>query len=118
MLWNPPRDLQGSAAMHAEIAGKREEIIALCRRYGVTRLEIFGSAARGEDFDPAASDVDFLVTFGPRARTDFAAFLDFREALEALLGRSVHLVERPAVEASRNYIRRRNILAGAETLYG
>jgi predicted nucleotidyltransferase len=104
--------------MHAEIAAKREAIAELCRRYGVARLEIFGSAARGVDFEPLASDVDFLVTFVPRARADLAVFLDLREALEALLGRSVDLVERPAVEASRNYIRRRNILAAAETLYG
>lgn len=31
------------------------------------RLEVFGSAARGDGFDPTASDADFFVTFGPRA---------------------------------------------------
>jgi len=44
--------------------------------------------------------------------------VDFKEALEALLGRPVDLVEREAVEASRNYIRRRRILTEAETVYG
>jgi predicted nucleotidyltransferase len=38
--------------------------------------------------------------------------------LQALLGRSVDLVEREAVEASCNYIRRRRILAEAEAVYG
>jgi len=104
--------------MHAEIAARQDELRVPCRHFGVVRLEVFGSAARGTDFDPAASDVDFLVTFGPGALADLAGFLDFSEALEALLGRSVDLVERPAVEASRNYIRRRSILAGAETVYG
>lgn len=103
-------------AMHAAIAGKREDLMALCRRHGVTRLDVFGSAARGKDFDAAVSDVDFLVEFGPRGNS-LARFLDFREALEALLARSVDLVDRKAIEASRNYIRRRHILTGAEAIY-
>src|SRR5262245_10742313 len=40
----------------------REQIAALCRQYGVRRLELFGSAARG-DFDSQASDLDFMVEF-------------------------------------------------------
>jgi predicted nucleotidyltransferase len=104
--------------MHADIADKRRDLMALCRRFGVARLEVFGSASRGADFNPERSDVDFLVTFMPAARNDLAAFADFKEALEALLGRSVDLVEREAVEASRNYIRRRRIFAEAEMVYG
>ena len=46
--------------MHAAIADKREELMDLCRLHGVTRLEVFGSAARGADFDPKSSDADFL----------------------------------------------------------
>jgi uncharacterized protein len=41
-----------------------EEIVALCREYGVARLEVFGSAATGA-FDPGRSDVDFLVEYAP-----------------------------------------------------
>jgi uncharacterized protein len=104
--------------MHADIAERRQDLIALSRRFGVVRLEVFGSAARGADFNPLRSDADFLVTFSPEARNDLAAFADLKEALEALLGRSVDLVEREAVEASRNYIRRRRILAEAESVYG
>lgn len=104
--------------MHADIAEKRHELTALCRRHRVVRLEVFGSAARGEAFDPTRSDVDFLVTFSPAARDDLGAFADFKEALERLFGRRVDLVEREAVEASRNFIRRRRILAEAETVHG
>ena len=103
--------------MHKGIAEKRDALIALCRRFGVVRLEVFGSAARGLDFDPRRSDADFLVTFAPEVRDDLAVFADFQAALEALLGRPVDLVERPAIEASRNYIRRRRILAEAEAVY-
>ncbi len=104
--------------MHSEIARHRAAIGELCRRYHVARLEIFGSAARGADFDPARSDVDFLVTFQPEARFDMAAYVDLTEALAALLGRPVDLIDRPAIEESRNWIRRGRILAEAETVYG
>ncbi len=102
--------------MHSSLIARTEAIAALCRKYGVVRLEVFGSAARGHDFDPAHSDADFLVDFGEQS-IGMGAFLDFKEALEALLGRSVDLVERGSVEESRNYIRRRSILADAETIY-
>jgi hypothetical protein len=104
--------------MHTDIAERRSELAALCRRHGVARLEIFGSAARGADFDASRSDADFLVTFAPARRNDLGAFADFKDALESLLGLPVDLVEREAVEASRNFIRRRRILAEAEPVHG
>jgi predicted nucleotidyltransferase len=45
-----------------EMALHREELRVLCRRFHVRRLDLFGSAARG-DFDPERSDVDLLVEF-------------------------------------------------------
>ena len=48
--------------MIAEISSHREELRELRRRFHVRRLELFGSAA-GDDFDPARSDLDFLVEF-------------------------------------------------------
>ena len=104
--------------MQADIDKKRDALAAICRRYGVARLEVFGSAARGAGFDSNRSDADFLVTFEPAARNDLAAFADLKDALERLLGRPVDLVEREALEASRNFIRRRAILKEAETVYG
>jgi predicted nucleotidyltransferase len=105
--------------MHAEISRYRSKIDALCRRYDVARLEIFGSAARGVDFDPARSDADFLVEFAPGSRlSPLRQFFDLAADLEALLGRRVDLVERGAVETSRNYIRRRRILAEVQPIYG
>ena len=104
--------------MRAEITENLDALAALCRQYGVARLDVFGSAARDSGFDPNHSDVDFLVTFTPAARNDLAAFADLKDALEELLGHPVDLVEREAVEASRNFIRRRAILKEAETVYG
>lgn len=104
--------------MHGDFIRRRTELAALASRYGVTRLEVFGSAARGDDFDVSRSDADFLVTFGPGFHHDLAAFADFKEALERLLGRPVDLVDREAVERSRNFIRRRRILSEAQAVYG
>jgi len=80
--------------MHRSIARHRAEIALLCRRYGVKRLEVFGSAARGDDFDPAASDADFLVDFGPASEmSPLRQYFGLAEDLGALLGRAVDLVE-------------------------
>jgi predicted nucleotidyltransferase len=98
------------------ILDRRDAIAELCRRYGVVWLEVFGSAARGTDFDPDRSDIDFLIDFGDRIAS-MSDYLDVKEGLEVLLGRSVDLVERQAVEQSRNYIRRRAILAASEAVY-
>jgi predicted nucleotidyltransferase len=105
--------------MQADIAEKLEPLADLCRHYGVARLEVFGSAARGLDFDPKRSDFDFLVEFEQRSDLPpLEQFFGFAEALEQLLGRPVDLVEREALEASRNFIRRRAILSQAQRVYG
>lgn len=102
--------------MHATIAEQQERLKDLCRRFGVARLDVFGSAARGADFNTTTSDADFLVEFAT-SQDDLARFLEFRRALEALLARPVDLVDRKAIETSRNYIRKAHILRGAEPIY-
>jgi predicted nucleotidyltransferase len=92
--------------MIADIVLHRDEVRDLCRRFHVRRLDLFGSAARG-DFDPARSDLDFLVEFdrGRPEALSFKAFFGFKEALETLFGRNVDLIEpgamrNPYVKAS------------------
>lgn len=84
--------------MHALIERHHAAIVALCRRHDVRHLELFGSAARGEDFDPARSDVDFLVEFSQgRGVSPLDEFFGFRDELSRLLGCRVDLVEAGAV---------------------
>jgi hypothetical protein len=84
--------------MHERIDRRRAEIAALCRRYDVRRLEAFGSAARGADFDPLASDADFLVDFeAERDLSPLEPFFGLADAQRRLLGRPVDLVERGAI---------------------
>lgn len=53
-------------------AEQRKELAELCWRYDIARLEVFGSAARGTDFDlEKKSDPDFLVELDPRQPAAF-----------------------------------------------
>ena len=101
--------------MRFEIDQKRDAIAALCRQYGVARLEVFGSAARGVDFDPERSDFDFLVEFEPSELSPLEQFFGFAEALEDVLGRPVDLVEPSAI---RNPYLRAAINRSREVVYG
>ncbi|HYP59166.1 MAG TPA: nucleotidyltransferase domain-containing protein [Thermomicrobiales bacterium] len=74
--------------MNAEIEKHMPEIEALCRKYGVSRLELFGSAT-GPDFDVEHSDFDLIATF---AQTPGIEFVRFADELEQLLGRHVDLM--------------------------
>ena len=80
--------------MHRLVDDRRADIATVCRRYGVRRLEVFGSAARGADFRPESSDADFLVSFEQESSlSPLEQFFGFSRELERLLGRSVDLVE-------------------------
>jgi uncharacterized protein len=99
--------------MHPLIETNRESIAHLCRRYGVKKLELFGSILRN-DFDIARSDIDFLVEFSPHVANSFSNYLELKESLEALFGRAVDLVEPRAI---RNQRLRHYIEQGKSSLY-
>ena len=79
--------------MHPAIADHLTDIAAICQRYRIRRLDVFGSAARADDFDPARSDADFLIEFASDEPADLAHFFGFKADLEKLLNRPVDLVE-------------------------
>jgi predicted nucleotidyltransferase len=104
--------------MVSVLAERQTELASLCARFGVQRLEVFGSAATDTDFDPAASDLDFIVEFradqnlGPWMRHFFA----FRDALSELFGYPVDVVMSSAMKNPffvREANRTRRILYGA-----
>ena len=77
---------------------KREAIAELCARYGVARLDVFGSALR-DDFRPGESDVDLLVEFGPHEGYALVeAYFGLLDELRELLGVEVDLVMTGAVK--------------------
>ncbi len=84
--------------MNSTIERHRSDIESLCRKYGVTRLELFGSAARSE-IHSSESDYDFFVEFEDRGwKGSFKRYMGLKLALEDLLGRSVDLVEPKTID--------------------
>jgi predicted nucleotidyltransferase len=73
------------------IEDNREAIIDLCKQYGVRKLALFGSAARG-DFDADTSDVDFVFEFLDYGPGVARRFMRFAVELEDLLQKRVDLV--------------------------
>jgi predicted nucleotidyltransferase len=93
------------------------QIQAICRRHGVRRLDVFGSASDERRFDSSRSDIDLLVEFdvmagsGPGPADRYFGLL---EDLTALFGRPVDLVIERAI---RNPYFRRSIDASRQSLY-
>ena len=87
-----------------------EQLGALCRRYHVRRLSLFGSVLRN-DFGPQ-SDVDVLVEF-EHGRTPGLGFFRLEEELSALLGRRVDLNTKASL--SRHF--RDGVLFDARDVY-
>jgi predicted nucleotidyltransferase len=73
------------------VEDNRNTIIELCKEYGVRKLALFGSAATGT-FDPATSDLDFVIEFVDYGAGVSSRFIHFADALENHFGRSVDLV--------------------------
>lgn len=84
--------------MGPQFAAHADALADLCRRHGVVRLELFGSAATGAD-DTAHSDLDFLVEFQPLPEGRYAdAYFGLLEGLESLFDRPVDLVVTSAIK--------------------
>ena len=84
--------------MNRAVQEKRDEIAALCRRYHVLQLDLFGSAAAGQE-RVGESDLDFLVEFGQVPPGSYAeAYFGLLESLEELFGRPVDLVVASAIK--------------------
>ena len=105
--------LTDNPRMNAALVDQLPSIAALCQRYGVAHLELFGSATCAE-FNPESSDFDFLVELDPHSQGSPARrWIELADELEKLLGRHVDLVNpryirnpyfAQAVNASRTVI--------------
>ena len=66
----------------------KKKLESILRAYGVTRVSVFGSFARGEATKD--SDLDLLVSYKPG--TNLFDVIDLQNELEQALGRRVDLV--------------------------
>ena len=99
------------------VTDKLDALAAVCRRFRVRRLDLIGSATgRGRrPYDPERSDLDFVAYFDePEGMGPFDQFFGLHEALEALFGRRVDLVDGVAI---RDPYFRRSVEATRETVY-
>jgi len=94
--------------MESFIEKNRQALEQLCQQYHVARLEVFGSAATKDEFEPGRSDIDFLVEFAESVgERRFDNYFEFWEELKSLFGRPVDLVE-PGGLRNPYFIRRVN----------
>jgi len=83
--------------MHPAIDQYKDDISIICKRYRVSKLDVFGSAARKDDFNATSSDADFLIEFAPEVKVGLGELIGIKTELEKLLGRNVDLIEPEAV---------------------
>ena len=108
-----PRAEYAAGAKTAKLRIPKKAIAALCRKYGVRKLSVFGSAARG-DMKPE-SDVDLMVEFDPASKTSLWDYPAMQDDFSALLDR--RRIEFASPEILRNPFRRKTILPDLKTLY-
>ena len=83
--------------MISELVDKRSEIQAVCSRYPVQRLAVFGSAVRG-DFVAGKSDIDLLVRIKPCVPTQYAdVYFSLYSDLVRLLSSPIDLITEPSI---------------------
>ena len=91
------------------------ELAALCRKWRISRLSLFGSALSGQ-FRPD-SDIDLLAEFEPGEQWSLMDLVRAEAEFAGLFGRHVDLVDRSSLQRSANWIRRNAILKSAEVIY-
>ncbi len=83
-----------------------------CKRWKIAKLEEFDSSWRSFD-----ADLHLLVTVAPDANWGLLEHNRAESELGELLGRSVELVSRRAIESNHNALERRGMLQSALTFY-
>lgn len=98
--------------MNSQISLPKEGLADVCRRWGIRRLAVFGSALR-PDFGPD-SDIDLLIEFDPDRIPGLFGIARLERELSSLMGGRKVDVRTP--EDLSRYFRQR-VLDEAETQY-
>jgi len=97
--------------VHSDISMKLPEIAAICHRFKVKELSLFGSAAAANFRQE--SDIDFLVEFLPGTQVGLIQFGLLQQELETLLKRKVDLVPKSGLKP----LIRESVLRSSEPVY-
>lgn len=110
---HPPRAEYAVQPAAGKLVPPLAKIRRLCRKYGISRLALFGSAARDE-MTPD-SDIDLLVEFSPDSRVSLFDIPAMQDAFSVTFGgRKVDIATPEILE---NPYRRKTILRDARVLY-
>ena len=85
---------------------------AFCKRWKILKLEEFPAAWGGFE-----ADLHLLVTVAPDANWGLIDHNQVEYELGALLGKTIELVSRRAIESSRSELMRSGILENARLIY-
>lgn len=92
-----------------------EQIVEFCHKWHITEFALFGSVLR-DDFRPD-SDIDVLLTMSPSIHRGLTETIQMRDELQSIFDRKVDMIIKAAIERSENWLRRKNILDSAKTIY-
>jgi uncharacterized protein len=90
-------------ALRDDLRRRRDAVLSIAARHGVSRVRVFGSVARGEERPD--SDIDLLIDLDEdRGFDDYLGFVEeieklFGRRVEAVLNRSLSPHFRPFIEA-------------------
>jgi len=110
VIIEPDRTHAGMSRRLLDVLSRRGAITNVCERYGVARLEVFGSVARGSS--SATSDIDLLYTMKPGAALGYE-FERMNEEFAEILNSKVDLVSREFVHP----VMKKEVYAEAHLLY-
>lgn len=79
--------------VYSELKDKREMIMNTALRFGVNKVKIFGSVARGEE--TSNSDIDLLVNCDEKC--SLFDLISLKNELEEILGRKVDIVTEESI---------------------
>lgn len=108
--------LDQNPTIQTRLGLSNQELATFCQQWGITKIALFGSILR-DDFR-ADSDIDLLITFAPNTRQGLLTLAKIKHELESRLNRSIDLVPEASIQMSDNWIRKREILSSAQTIYG
>jgi predicted nucleotidyltransferase len=101
--------------MFGPIVCQRGPLEAICRRFRVDKLHLFGSAAMADALQREPNDLDFLVEFADPLGADYVDnYFGLKDELERLFGLPVDLIAVPAI---RNPYFREAVEKTKRTLY-
>lgn len=94
------RQATAARPLPAILTDRLDEIVAICQEYGVRHLYVFGSAVHGT-FDPATSDLDFMVDLGEYEPEIALRYSRLYRALETLFDRDIDLITTNSTGSAR-----------------